>query len=229
LVLHRDPDVFPAGLAITSSVAYIVSTSVLPLSFIWLINSRLESDLRRQSMLDPLTHVLNRRGLRHALEREIYRQRDSAGTLIVVMLDLDHFKLLNDTHGHASGDAMLVGLADLLQSLVRESDTVARIGGEEFVLLLPQTDVTDAKALLELLRSEIARYAERTEDGVAIQVTASFGASTVTQGSGRSASDLLREADLALYRAKQEGRDRICFFAAEDDRGSLLHSRQYLG
>ncbi len=226
LVLHRDPDVSPAGLGLTSSVAYIVSTSVLPLAFIWLINSRVESELRRQNMLDPLTHVLNRRGLRHALDREMDHQ---TGPLTVAMLDLDHFKQLNDTYGHASGDAILMGLADLLQALLRETDTVARIGGEEFVLLLPQTDVADAKALLERLRGEIANYAEKAEDGMAMRVTASFGASLFTKGSTLSASDLLREADLALYRAKQEGRDRICFFAAEMDSGSLLRSRQYLG
>jgi diguanylate cyclase (GGDEF)-like protein len=229
LVLHHDPDVFPAGLALTSSVAYIVSTSVLPLAFIWMINSRVESELRRQNMLDPLTHVLNRRGLRHALDREMDRQRDSAGALTVAMLDLDHFKQLNDTYGHASGDAILMGLADLLQALVRDTDAVARIGGEEFVLLLPQTDVADAKVLLERLRSEIANYAEKADDGMAMRVTASFGVSTLTKGSALSASDLLREADLALYRAKLEGRDRVCFFAAEMNSGSLLLSRQYLG
>ena len=227
--LHQNPDLFPVKLAYISSVAYIVSTSVLPLAFIWMINSRVEADLVEQSMLDPLTHVLNRRGFRPAIDREVSRHTQSEEVLTVAMLDLDHFKQLNDTHGHASGDAMLIGLANLLQNFLRETDTVARIGGEEFVLLLPRTKEAEAVMLLERLRAEISDYAEATESGGAIHVTASFGATCTLAWSSPVANDLLREADLALYRAKKEGRDRVCFFATEEDSGTVLRSRQYLG
>ncbi len=226
-VLHQNPDVSPQGLGITSSVAYVVSISILPLAFLWMINSRVEADLVQQNMRDPLTHVLNRRGLRQALDREMSRHTEPETTLTLAMLDLDHFKQLNDTYGHASGDAVLIGLAELLRELLRETDTLARIGGEEFVLLLPHTGEAEAMVLLERLRHEMESYTEADENGV-IHVTASFGATCMNGDSFSSASDLLRQADLALYRAKQQGRNRVCCFDQEEDRGTLLRSRQYL-
>jgi len=214
LGLHWDADIRPPGLALISSVSYIVSTSVLPLAFLWLINSRVEAELVQQNMLDPLTHLLNRRGLRQALDRELDRQKDAAGTLTLAMLDLDHFKALNDTHGHAAGDAILIWLAGLLTRMLRDSDTVARVGGEEFVLLLPQTTEAEAFTLLEQLRKEIAIYAEDADVNT-ISVTASFGLATLSAGETASGSDLMRKADLALYRAKEEGRNRVCAFTDE--------------
>ena len=211
LLLHWDPDIRPPGLALTSSVAYVVSTSVLPLAFLWLINSRVEAELVQQNMLDPLTHLLNRRGLRQALDRELDRQDGAAGSLTVAMLDLDHFKILNDTHGHAAGDGILIWLAGLLTRMLRDSDTVARVGGEEFVLLLPQTTEAEAFALLEQLRKEIAIYSEEAPEKT-ISVTASFGIATLREGETAHGSELIQKADLALYRAKEEGRNRVCAY-----------------
>ena len=128
-LLNRNPDSY-AWLELTSSVAYVVATSVLPLAFIWMINSRLESDLLAQNMLDPLTQVQNRRGLRHALDREVARHLRTDSPFTVTILDLDRFKKLNDTYGHAIGDAVLVSIAALLRKSLRETDTVARLGGE---------------------------------------------------------------------------------------------------
>ena len=226
-VLHQNPDIFPPKLVFLSAVAYTISVSVLPLAFIWMINSRVEADLIQQNMRDPLTQLLNRRGLRRAMDREVAAHRETDEVLTVAMVDLDHFKQLNDTYGHASGDAILIGLASLLQNFLRESDTVARIGGEEFVLLLPKTAEAEAVTLLERLRAEVAGYVETTERG-AIHVTASFGGTSTYAGSTFAANDLLREADLALYRAKQEGRNRVCFFAPEEDGETRLNARQYL-
>jgi diguanylate cyclase (GGDEF)-like protein len=213
-VVHQDPDIFSKRLELTSSVAYIVSTSVLPLAFIWMINSRLEADLKRQTMLDPLTQVLNRRGLRQVLDREVSRYARYGYPLSVALIDLDRFKQLNDTYGHATGDAVLVGVADLIVALLRKTDVVARIGGEEFVLVLPHTDDVAAEMLLERIREGVETSCG-TE--VATTVTASFGFSSTRQRAAVEAMDLLGEADKALYRAKESGRNRIVAFTAEDD------------
>jgi diguanylate cyclase (GGDEF)-like protein len=226
-VLVRDPD-SKTWLGLTSSVAYIVSTSVLPLGFIWMMNSRLEYDLIQQNMLDPLTHVLNRRGLRRAMQREMARLDEDGSALTVAILDLDHFKRLNDTFGHVSGDAMLIGLAGLLGEFLRENDTIARIGGEEFVLLLPGADTPQAEVLLERLRTEVEKFALRSDTGE-MRLTASFGATVVHTGSSLQANELLREADVALYRAKQEGRNCVRFFAEEEDGGAPVQSGRSLG
>jgi diguanylate cyclase (GGDEF)-like protein len=194
---------------VTSSVAYVVSTSVLPLGFIWMFNSRLEAELIQQNLLDPLTQVLNRRGFRHALDLEMAQHVRSQAPFGFVIMDLDHFKQLNDTHGHACGDAVLLGLAMLLKKQIRESDTVARMGGEEFVLLLPDTGKEEAATLLEGLRREVERY---SEFGEGVRVTASFGVTMLEAKATRDVSELLREADTAMYRAKEMGRNRVCFF-----------------
>jgi diguanylate cyclase (GGDEF)-like protein len=211
-VLRQDPDVFSKRLETTSSVAYIVSTSVLPLAFIWMINSRLEADLKRQTLLDPLTQVWNRRGLRQVLDREVARYVRYGNPFSVVLVDLDHFKQLNDTHGHVAGDEVLAAVANLLVKLVRKTDVVARFGGEEFVLVLPHTDDAAAEILLERLREGV-----ETSSGAAVPVTASFGFSGTRKRKTADATELLREADKALYRAKESGRNRIVSFAAEDD------------
>jgi diguanylate cyclase (GGDEF)-like protein len=214
LVLHLDPDSSIHGLGLLCSVEYVVAASVLPLAFLWMMNSRLESELVLQNMLDPLTHVLNRRGLRQALDIELNRHDDATGSLTVAMLDVDHFKLLNDTHGHAAGDGILIWLASLLTNMLRDSDTVARIGGEEFVVLLPHTPEAEAIPLLERLREEIASHTEGAGERT-IRVTVSFGTATLHKGALWTSGELMRKADQALYRAKQSGRNRICTYTEE--------------
>lgn len=213
-VLHADPDPFSHKLEVTSAVAYIVNTSVLPLAFIWMMNARLEADLMRQSIVDPLTRVLNRRGLEQSLERELARYRRYGGELTVAMLDLDHFKKFNDAYGHAAGDKVLRGVAELVADLLRETDVVGRFGGEEFTLLLPNTSKDEAGPLLEHVRHAIRQYSDRLPYQAA-HATASIG-STATHGrEDVSGAELLREADLAMYQAKKDGRDRVRFFAPE--------------
>src|SRR6202034_1972027 len=125
---------------IASGMVYVVSCSALPLAFIWMMNSRLLLHLNRQSMIDPLTEVLNRRGLQAAAEVELARYERSRQDLAVAILDLDYFKLLNDRYGHSAGDSVLCEFSVFLRAMVRETDIVGRIGGEEFVLLLPNVD-----------------------------------------------------------------------------------------
>lgn len=213
-IMRQDPDVFSKRLETTSAVAYIVSTSVLPLAFIWMMNARLEADLKRQTVLDPLTQVLNRRGLDEVLSRELARYARYGNPLTVALVDLDHFKQLNDTHGHITGDMVLTGVARLLTKFVRRTDTVARMGGEEFVLILPHTGPGPAELLLERVRAGIASYAGQ-EPEIPVTVTASIGFSTTRDRADVSPTELLREADRALYEAKAAGRNRVQSFSGE--------------
>jgi diguanylate cyclase (GGDEF)-like protein len=238
--LHHNPDVLSKKLELISIIAYIVSTSVLPLAFIWMMNARLETDLIQKSLLDPLTQVLNRRGLYEELDREIARSSRYGENLTVVVADLDHFKRLNDTFGHAAGDAVLIGFVRLLVNTLRRADIIARIGGEEFVLLLPHAGLREAQPLLERLRIEVSLYRQNAHLGAArvmalddaddlkssLRVTASFGATVMTPERMASANELLREADLALYRAKNDGRNRVHFFSETDPPAIQLHPEE---
>lgn len=159
---------------------------------------QLVDDLDLQATTDPLTGLANRRALSAAIERERARDARTHRSLSVVVLDLDHFKAVNDRFGHPVGDRALTHVADVLRSGCRAADIAARTGGEEFALLLPETDGPAALLIAERVRAEIAR--STTSDGV--RLTASFG---VAQNDG---SDLLTSADGALYRAKAAGRDR---------------------
>ena len=210
--LHADPDVYSHRLEVTSAVAYIVNTSLLPLAFIWMMHARLESDLLLETVIDPLTRVFNRRGLEQALDRELARFQRYKQDLTVAILDLDHFKKLNDAHGHAAGDGVLLTVADLLSKRLRGTDVVGRLGGEEFVLILPNTDESRTVTVLEYLCWTIREY-PFVLSGVQMQVTASFGVTTTRGREAVSGLELLHEADIALYKAKNYGRDQVCFYA----------------
>jgi len=217
-VLHLDPDVSTPTLAVVSAVTYVVNVALLPLNFIWLMQSRLEWELRQQSIVDPLTVVLNRRGLEQALQRELARYRRYGDDVTVVMVDLDHFKQVNDRYGHAAGDDVLVRVAEFLTSQLRQTDVVGRYGGEEFVLLLPHTDIKQAKPKLESI-CEALGLNEYIGPSSNVRVTASMGVTSVHGRMPVAPADLLAEADEALYAAKAGGRNRVCYFAPEEDAG----------
>ncbi len=160
-------------------------------------------DLARQADTDALTGVLNRHGFNTMVSRELARARRHAQPLALVLLDIDHFKQVNDRHGHAAGDQVLEGLARLLESHVRESDLVARWGGEEFVVIAPMTGVDGAANLAEKIRALL----ESTDLGPEGPVTASFGVAELQPADTVEA--LLHRADEALYRAKTTGRNRV--------------------
>lgn len=169
---------------------------------------RLKDQLRAQALRDPLTELYNRRYLEEAFERELRRAARTASPLAVLMLDLDRFKEFNDTHGHAIGDELLCAFARELKRSVRASDVACRYGGEEFAVLLPDTDAEHAKRRAEQIR-EATRTLELAYGGVSIRgATVSIGVA-VSPRHGVSADALLRAADAALYRAKAGGRDRI--------------------
>jgi two-component system, cell cycle response regulator len=170
--------------------------------------------LREQATRDPLTCVWNRYAIFDTLGREVSRAAREGSSLAVIMVDLDHFKAINDTYGHPAGDVVLREAARRLQSCLRSYDFVGRYGGEEFLIVLPGSSGANAVELAERLR-----WALRTEPVAAwnqnIHTTASFGVTATENGARASVEELIRIADVALYRAKK-GRDRIewCHLAA---------------
>ncbi|HUB17935.1 MAG TPA: GGDEF domain-containing protein [Acidobacteriaceae bacterium] len=189
-----------------SGIVYVVACSVLPLAFIWMMNARLLLHLNRQSMIDPLTELLNRRGLQGAAEVELARYARSGRDFAVVILDLDFFKLLNDRYGHAGGDAVLCEFSVFLRSMIRETDIAGRIGGEEFVLILPGSDGQTALATIERLRVAVAEHVFQV--GLRLtRITASFGIAASAGRTDLTWDILQHEADLALYAAKGAGRN----------------------
>ncbi len=166
------------------------------------------ADLKRLANEDVLTGLANRRRFMEVLEGEIERAERYERPLSLVLVDMDHFKQVNDTHGHAGGDQVLRAAAGVLRSVCRDVDLPARIGGEEFAILLPETGSAGAERLAERARAKIAGGHHRAPSGAGFHVTASAGVATVGRAV-TSAEALLQAADDALYRAKAEGRNRV--------------------
>jgi diguanylate cyclase (GGDEF)-like protein len=168
-------------------------------------NERLE----RLASTDELTGVANRRAIDEALRRDLARADRDATPLSVIMIDVDHFKSVNDTWGHATGDAVLSAIGKLMRQLLRASDVAGRWGGEEFLCILPNTDGPGAMIVAERLRTTLPLNTVAGPRGP-VQVTASFGVAAVRGPGCRNASEgIMRRADSALYSAKEQGRDRI--------------------
>lgn len=171
-------------------------------------NLKLRETLRNQSIRDPLTGLFNRRYMEETLDRELRRAERSQQPLCVCMLDLDHFKGLNDGFGHEAGDLLLAELGRLLRTSLRGGDVVCRYGGEEFVLILPEAGAEDGFRRVEQLR-EVSRQLCVTHRGRAIGAPTFSGGIAVYPTDGETVEDLLRAADGALYAAKHRGRDRL--------------------
>jgi two-component system cell cycle response regulator len=169
-------------------------------------NHRLEA----LAQTDPLTQLVNRRALTVRLVTEMERVRRYNAPLALLLLDLDHFKLVNDTYGHLAGDDVLFGVATLLQRAVRTVDTVARYGGEEFVIVLPETGKQGALAFAERVREKLASHRFSIAGRDEIHITGSIGVATYPAQGLESVEDLFRAADAALYRAKGSGRNLVC-------------------
>lgn len=176
------------------------------------ISDRMQTDTRQMaqalhaaSQTDPLTELPNRRHMVDRLEAELCRIGRNGGGFALIMLDIDHFKEVNDAFGHAAGDHVLVETAGLLRRNLRGHDLCARWGGEEFLILLPDTDQVPAEAVAEKLRGLIAHH-PITHQGRSIAVTLSLGVAAYR--AGRTADDCIQAADDALYIAKRAGRNR---------------------
>jgi two-component system, cell cycle response regulator len=158
------------------------------------------------SMTDPLTGLLNRYGLQRSLQRELSEARRYARPLSCLLMDLDYFKQVNDTYGHAAGDTALMQVGRVLTDAVRGSDVVCRYGGEEFLVLAPETGIEGALALAEKIR--LTASARLFGDGERVfGLTLSVGAAQLLPG--ESGNDMIARADQALYQAKQAGRNRV--------------------
>lgn len=164
-------------------------------------------DLRRLATRDALTNVWNRRAILETLEREFLRLQTERGSLGLVLLDLDHFKRINDTHGHPVGDAVLVEAARRMVHGIRPYDAIGRYGGEEFVIVLPGCDEVEIASVAERVRCLMAESPVQTGT-CPLPITASVGWA-VSTGEGGSAEILLQAADMALYEAKRTGRNRV--------------------
>jgi diguanylate cyclase (GGDEF)-like protein len=164
--------------------------------------------LKELSQTDALTGLANRRHLMDILATEFERSRRNDVHFSLLMIDLDHFKKVNDTYGHQEGDVVLRSLAELMLCHLRQYDTAARFGGEEFSLILPETDPVEAAGVAERMRKSIAKMAF-TGEIEKLQITASIGVATSPNPKINHAEDLLRAADDALYEAKGNGRNRV--------------------
>ncbi len=167
----------------------------------------LQEQLREQANRDPLTGLYNRRYLDSTLERELSRCKRDGHSLALILIDIDHFKQVNDTYGHQAGDEILLRLSALLGSMARSGDVACRYGGEEFLLLMPTMPLISAQERAEALRQAVGNLEVPFGD-FRLRATLSIGIAAYP-GHGTSADELIRHADTALYRAKRLGRNRV--------------------
>jgi len=171
---------------------------------------RLNTEVQRLAMTDSLTGLYNRRGFFEFSVREVAHVKRFKHTLSVIMLDIDHFKEVNDTYGHETGDQVLEKIAALFNAQLRKIDILGRYGGEEFSLLLPETELAGARETAERLRRVMADTPIETGQGL-LNITISLGVAVFTDNR-TTLEDLLKHADQAMYMAKKTGRNRVCVY-----------------
>jgi diguanylate cyclase (GGDEF)-like protein/putative nucleotidyltransferase with HDIG domain len=201
-----------------------MGTLLVTSALIWTMRDRAETLIARlydAARTDPLTKLLNRRGFRELLDLELERARRGELAMTVLAGDIDHFKEVNDRLGHQVGDAALVRIAHVLESAKRRIDAAARVGGEEFALILPNTNQSEALTLAERLRCALLDEFS----GDAVPITISFGIATF-RDHAETAASLLHAADDALYEAKESGRNRSVLFSREVQENVREHARK---
>lgn len=184
---------------------------------LWLANLKLRESLRGQAIRDPLTGLYNRRFLEDQFAREVRRAERRGSPVSLLMIDLDHFKRVNDTYGHEAGDAVLKAVADLLVDSVRGEDLVARYGGEELTVLLADADLEQTVLVAEALRAGVETLSVSVGGSEIDRLSISVGVASYPDCGG-TPEDLLASADRALYRAKGAGRNRVMVAGSERDR-----------
>lgn len=180
----------------------------------WRRQRRVARLLELQAHTDVLTGLANRRRFFEVAEAEISRSRRYETPLSLLMLDIDHFKEVNDAHGHRAGDRVLQQLARTCLEVLRTVDVVGRVGGEEFAILLPETTLEGAVEVAERLREAVGRAEVAREEGVPLRITVSIGVAPLSAGT--NLDTLMSQADAALYEAKHGGRNRVCAYDARD-------------
>lgn len=207
-----------------------VASGTLALLFVLLVNFRLAEKLRAEAVRDPLTGALNRRGFEDRSSRLMALSAQLGQSVTVLVLDIDHFKNVNDQHGHQVGDLVLKALSALVHRAKRETDLFARLGGEEFCLVLPGTDVPGARVFAERLRHSFevleidtgSRFLRCT-----MSIGVAYASAAMLQSQRVDLVDLLHQADEALYEAKRAGRNRLRFYASPEVVSSRLDSRLF--
>lgn len=178
--------------------------------FIWMVSKRLEIDLTEIANLDQLTNILNRRGVETLAVREISNMRRDGTDLAIALVDIDHFKKVNDQYGHHIGDLTLTRFAHIIGQRLRSHDIFGRIGGEEFIIILPQTTIDQALLITERFRELVESHIFELEEHK-IQITASFGVASCNPEIN-TLQDLMPYADKALYKSKQRGRNKVSLY-----------------
>jgi diguanylate cyclase (GGDEF)-like protein len=208
--LHNDATELCAALlvAIGMTISCLVLIIALPLATL-LQRSFRHAQLLSDARADAKTGLLNSATWEREASAEVARAVRTSSPLAVALLDLDRFKQINDTYGHLVGDEVLRRIAETMTEVLREYDLAGRFGGEEFVMLLPQTRAVDAFRIAERVRAHIAEVPVRTSGGDRVTVTVSIGVAALDAGSSRELTELLAAADAALYRAKASGRDQV--------------------
>lgn len=172
-------------------------------------------ELERRAYYDYLTGLANRRYFLESAEHELTRASRYGSELSIVMMDVDHFKQVNDTYGHKVGDTVLQKLSEISRATLRDIDVIGRVGGEEFAILLPETGSDQAMEAAERLRAALAAAKVAMPSGLPLQFTVSLGVATL-EGKDTNIDMLLNQADQALYRAKSEGRNRVCEYTQSE-------------
>jgi diguanylate cyclase (GGDEF)-like protein len=208
--LHNDATELCAALlvAVGMTISFLTLIIALPLATL-LQRSVRHTHLLNEARADSKTGLLNSATWEREAAAEVARAVRTASPLAVALLDLDRFKQINDTYGHLIGDEVLRQIADTMTGVLREYDVAGRFGGEEFVMLLPQTRAPDAFKIADRVRARIGRLPIVTTSGEQVAVTVSIGVAALDAGSSRELTDLLAAADAALYRAKASGRDQV--------------------
>jgi diguanylate cyclase (GGDEF)-like protein len=208
--LHNDATELCAALlvAVGMTISFLILIVALPLTTL-LQRSFRHAQLLNEARADAKTGLLNAAAWERQATAEVARAVRTSTPLAVALLDLDRFKQINDTHGHLVGDEVLRRIAETMTEVLRDYDLAGRFGGEEFVMLLPQTRATDAFKIANRVRAHIARMPIVVDSGEQVPVTVSIGVAALDAGSSRELTELLAAADAALYRAKASGRDQV--------------------
>ncbi|MBK5344644.1 GGDEF domain-containing protein [Pseudomonas sp. TH49] len=204
----------------------VAGLAILTCAFAWNYHQRfiLERALEEASNTDALTGVANRRHFNVVMRRELSRSERLTHQCALLMLDIDHFKKINDTYGHPTGDRVICALAEICTTLTRDADWVARLGGEEFAILLPETSLDQAFLLAERIRTEVQQHHITSVDGAKLQWTISIGVVSARpdghQHSLKECERMISQGDTALYAAKNNGRN--CVVCHQEDAATVL-------